>query len=167
MKDNGLMLFIELVPLAADPSPCIPPIINALFVLVVVLLLVAILLDCEANDMRSLRFIGTRIVVTVTRCGGSDDDIIVLAFKLLPAVIAVELGVVAKCLKVTDISLFSRRFIDVTLTPLTILIPTEPYRDDALSMLFAKLRGLKSVPASPPFPMLILLSPIIGCANVA
>ena len=156
------MLFIELVPLAADPSPCISPIINGLFVLVA-LLLVAILLDCEANDMRSLRFIGILIAVTVTRCG---NNIMLLAFMLLLAVVAIELDIAAECLKVTDISLFSKRFIAVTLTPLTILIPTEPYRDEALNMLFAKLIGLKFIPLSPPFPVPILLSVIIGCAKV-
>jgi hypothetical protein len=82
-------------------------------------------------------------------------------------VVALELGVAAECLKVTDISLFSKTLIDVTLTPLTMLMPTEPYRDDALNMLFAKLIGLlKFIPAPLPFPMPVLLSPIIGCANV-
>src|SRR5918911_695582 len=100
MKDNGLMLFIELLLLlllAADPNPCIPPIINGLFVLIL-LLLVAILLDREASAKRSLRFIGILIAVTVTRWGNDDDDdIVVLVFTLLPAVVELELGVAAEC----------------------------------------------------------------------
>ena len=76
--------------------------------------------------MKYLRFIGALIAVTVTR-GGVDD--MALAFA--------SLAESAKCLKVTDISLFPKRLIDVTLTPLTMLMPTEPYIDDALNMLFA------------------------------
>src|ERR1041385_1125485 len=106
--------------------------------------------------MRSLRFIGTLIAVTVTRGGNADD--MVVALRLLDVS-----AVAGKCLNVTDISLFSKRFIDVTLTPLTILIPTEPYRDDALDRLFARLIGLKFIPELPLFPMPILLLPIIGC----
>jgi hypothetical protein len=72
----------------------------------------------------------------------------------------------AKCFKVTDISLFPKRLMDVTLTPLTMLMPTEPYIDDAFNMLFVKLKGLKFIPAAPPLALLILLESIIGCANV-
>jgi hypothetical protein len=113
--------------------------------------------------MRSLRFSGALIAVTVTRDGNAADDAVV-ALTLL------DVSAAGECLKVTAISLFSNRFIDVTFTPLTMLIPTEPYRDEALNMLFAKLIGLKSVPALPllfPIPIPILLSPIIGCAKVA
>jgi hypothetical protein len=43
---------------------------------------VPLLLDCEAKDVRFLRFIGALIAVTVTH-GGGIDIVVVLAFTLL------------------------------------------------------------------------------------
>jgi hypothetical protein len=59
------------------------------------------LLDCEAKDVRFLRFTGA--LIAVTRGGGI--DIVVLVFTLLEAVVFAA----AECLNVTAISLFSKR----------------------------------------------------------
>jgi hypothetical protein len=56
----------------------------------------------------------------------------VLAFTLLPAVAALELGVAAER-QVTDISLFSKTLIDVTLTSLTMLMLTLEKKNHRLS----------------------------------
>jgi len=67
---------------------------------------------------------------------------------MVVALMLLDVSAAGECLNVTAISLFSKRLIDVTFTPLTMLIPTEPYRDDALDRLFAKLIGLKFIPLS-------------------
>jgi len=80
--------------------------------------------EAAANDIKSWRFVGNLITVTVTE-GGT------LLTLLIP--------VGSLCLNVTDISLLPR-FIPVTLTPFTLLIPTTPESDEPLKMLFVKGR---------------------------
>ena len=103
-----------------------------------------VLLDtADATDIRSLRFMGTLIAVTVTPPGR-----------------VVFAGFVIICFKVTDTSLFGRTFTPATLTPSTILIPKAPKREEPLNI-FAKFILPRFIPLLVP----LLLPVIIGCAN--
>ena len=82
-------------------------------------------------DMRSLRFRGTLIAVTVTGPG----EVVFSGFVMI-------------CFNVTDMSLFGRSFIPVTLTPSTELIPKVPKIDELLNI-FAKFKGLRPPPPLP------------------
>jgi hypothetical protein len=121
---------VEFCPFVA-PNRCIglvPP------------LLLVLLDTADAADIKFLRFMGTLIAVTVTPPGRVEFA-----------------GFVIICFNVTDTSLFGRMFIPATLTPLTILVPKAPKKEEP-SNIFEKF----IVPGFIPLP---LLRVITGCAN--